>query len=112
MGVKRGHEQAIAENGEAAIDGATTGLDFGEAALVTPNDLAGAGVEGEGMIVRAGAVHDAVNDERSGFELSHVPDLEDPFESELGGVGVVDLCQGAVAPTLVSAGVGEPVLRL
>src|SRR3984957_814184 len=101
MGVVCDHEDAIAEDGDAAIDagdGVTGGDEiFGAGAGVVPELAAGAGVEGEAF-VGAGDVHDAVDDLRRIFESAagtgHDPH---PARGELGDVGAVDFGERAEA---------------
>ena len=112
VGVVGDHEDAIAEDGDAAIDagdGVTCGDEiFGARAGVVPDLAAGASVEREAF-VGAGDVHDAVDDLRSVFELAacagHGPA---PAWGEMGDVGGVDFGERAEAVAADVAVVAGP----
>ena len=69
VGVERGHVETIAADGEAAVDAPAADVQtLGQLPPVVPDLTTGSRIEGPGVIVRARQVHDAVDDERRGFE--------------------------------------------
>src|SRR6266545_3158699 len=98
MGVVGDQEDAIAENGYAAIDAAGGVSDYalGERAGVVPDLASGAGVEGEGLI-RSGDVHDAIDDDWRDLEMARAGNRERPVSSKARDVARVDLFEGAIA---------------
>src|SRR5262249_25768898 len=113
MRVERGHEQAIAEETEPAVDGClrAVGEIGGQLAAVLPERTAGARVERPCEIVGAGNVEDAVRDQRRRLEASaarHRAGLKGPVWCKAVDVVARDLGERAVASTGIVAGERQP----
>ncbi len=97
VGVEGAEVKGVAVDGEPAIDTAAAGGDAGgEGVGVTPEDAASAGVESYYVVGGIGEVHDAIDYQRSGFDLVWRVRLPDPFEVELCDIGWGDFFEQAV----------------
>src|SRR5437016_6762392 len=96
VGVERGHEYFVAEDGKSAIDASTTWPDVRwELTLVEPDRASSAGVESERAVVLAGGVEDAVHHERRGFKFAGCGGLIYPFRDHQSSLPSVDLVHRA-----------------
>ncbi len=111
--VERAHEQRVAEDRDAAIDlAAADAKRRRQHVVIDPEHAAGLRIERHDVVGRLRQVHDAVDDERRGFERLQRLRLKHPLQLEVLRVGGRDLLQRAVALAHVGAGIGQPVLRL
>src|SRR3989441_6977277 len=104
VGVKRGHEYFVAEDGESAIHAPATWPDVRrELTLVEPDRASSARVESERAVVLAGGVEDAIHYQRRGFKFAGCGCLIYPFRDQRSSIGSVDLVQRAeVADSVVA----------
>ena len=104
------HEQAIARDGHAAVDAARGVADEPPRARpLEPPDLAAvAGVE-RVALVRAGDVHDAVDDDRRDFEARRTRDGVDPLRRETRDIALGDFGERRVAVAAGRAVIAGPV---
>ncbi len=104
VGVERGHEYFVAEDGKSAIDAAATWPDVRrELTLVEPDRASSTSVESERAVVLAGGIEDAVHHERRGFKFAGCGCLIHPFRDQRSSIGSVDLVQRAEAAASVVA---------
>ncbi len=97
LGVERAHEDLVARHGDAAVVRAAAGLVHrAERVAVMPDLRAGTRVERIDVVERRRDVHDAVHDDRRGFEAVHDLGLEDPCRTKVLDVVRVDLRRGVV----------------
>src|SRR5205807_4824213 len=83
VSVHRADENAIAKNGNAAIDISATGIDGrGKSAAITPEDATGASIERDDIARRLRDVHDAIGYERRRFDDQGGGHLVYPLEPE------------------------------
>ena len=114
MRVERHHEQPVVEHAEAAVHRAAA---VGEArrrqlAAVAPDLTAGARVERPCVVVRAGHVQHAVDEDRRRFEAAERLGLEAPLRHETVHVLRRDLHERTVALAAVVAAVHQPSRRI
>ena len=113
MRVYRADEDAVSQHRHAAIHGVAADIDLrGKNALVMPVGPSGRGVEREDVRGRLAHVHHAIDDNRRRFHPVAGGHLVHPGDLQIGGILPVDLVERAVAPALIGAGVGQPVIRL
>src|SRR5881396_2765323 len=83
VGVERGHEYFVAEDGKSAIDAAATWPDVRrELTLVEPDRASSTSVESERAVVLAGGIEDAVHHQRRGFKFAGCGCLIYPFRDQ------------------------------
>src|SRR5947199_2312832 len=71
VGVKRGHEYLVAEDGESAVHAPATWPDVSrQLTLVEPDRASSASVESERPVILAGGVEDAIDHQRRGFDFA------------------------------------------
>ena len=85
---------------------------LGKFVLVSPEQLALPGVEGEQMIVRRSNEHHPVVDDRRGFVAAPDSGGECPDRNQVLHVGDVDLIERAVSPPAVIPAIGQPIIGL
>ena len=103
------HEQAIAKDTEAAVDGAAAEVQvLRELAAVMPDLPARSRIDRPGVVVEAGHVQHAVDHQRRRLKAALCTGLERPLRGQLMDVFRRDLREGAVAMAEVIAGVGQP----
>ena len=105
------HVEAIAADGKATVDAPTADVQpLGQLPPVAPDLTTRSRVESPGIVVRAGEIHDAVDDERCCLEPARDTGLEHPLHRKPSDVGRSDLRQGAVTLSTVVAGVLCPLV--
>src|SRR5437868_6607502 len=71
VGVKRGHEYLVAEDGESAVHAPATWPDVSRLlTLVEPDRASSASVESERPVILAGGIEDAIDHQRRDFEFA------------------------------------------
>src|SRR5213080_5570069 len=71
VGVERGHEYLVAEDGESAVHAPATWPDVSrQLALVEPDRASSASVESERPVILACGIEDAIDHQRRGFEFA------------------------------------------
>ena len=112
LGVQRSQVDPAVQNGHSPVHLAAADADaFRQFVPVLPVGPAGPDVQRQGVAGRLRHVHDVVDHQRRGLHLLQALELERPVQAEAVDIGGVDLVQAAVAPTPVTAGIGEPVPR-
>ena len=107
------HEQPVTEHAEAAVDGAAAVVQIlGELSTIAPDRPSRARVDGPGMVVEAGHVQHAIDDDRGRLEAAERAGLERPLRTQLVDVLGCDLGQRAMPLAVVLTGVGEPSRRI
>ena len=113
VGVDGAHVKRVAQDREAAVNAPAADAGFGRGNVGPgPEHAAGGGVERDDVIRCLDGIHDAVDNQRRGFELLERACLEDPLQFQIRDVGGRDLIQLGVAIAGHGAGVCQPVLRL
>jgi hypothetical protein len=81
MRVERGHEKPVAEDAEALVDQSAAGRQAGrrQLASVPPDLTSGPRIERPRVVVRAGDVQDAIEQQRRRLESAELLGLEDPL---------------------------------
>ena len=115
MRIKRAHIQAITKNGKAAVDGTAADLGrkiFRQPAAIAPDGTPGAPIDCPGLIVVAGYVQNAVDDERRIFEApsrqARYIGLEHPLRDESADILRRQLLQRTVPLPGIVAGERQP----
>src|ERR687896_2717130 len=103
MRIKCGHEEAIAGDGEATVDQATTCFDaLRQLSLVSPNLTSCLAINRPCVILRAGHVQDAIDHDGCGLELARDnPGLKRPLRCQVSDICRRDLLQRTVPTSRV-----------
>ena len=113
MRVGSRHEQAIAKDAEATVDGAAAQVHvLRELAAVMPDLPPRSRIDRPGVVVEASHVQHAVDHERRRVKAALCTGLERPLRGQLMDVFRRDLREGAVAMAEAIAGVRQPPRRI